>query len=160
MDIQRFKWTIAFIVFFAFSGLLYGQDKKDEVEINYVWIDTMITIDETEVRIVSKEVTRITCCMKSPKYSRVSARAANWIRKTYDANYEGIPFKTLQNLQLAVEVVDAAVEKAESDDALTVVDYEYKCNWLVLNSDYLNVFFIDAIEKYCCCDHPVWPRIF
>ncbi len=107
-----------------------GQQKKDkeDEEINYVWIDTIITIDDTEIRLVSNDIIQISCCMKSPKYSRVSAKAAKWIRKTYDENYEGIPFKTLQNRDLAVTVIEAAKEKAASSEDVKMTDYEYKCD--------------------------------
>lgn len=130
MKAHKFKLIL---ISFLLGGLFitsYGQDKKEnkEEEINYVWIDTIIMVDDTEVRLVSNEIIQITCCMKSPKYSRVSAKTAKWIRKTYDENYEGFPFKTLQNRDLAVTVIEAAKTKATASEEIKMVDYEYKCD--------------------------------
>lgn len=109
----------------------YAQNKKkkDEVEINYIWIDTMIKQEGNDVRMVSNDMVEISCCMKSPKYSRVSARAVKWIRKNYDPSYEldQSPFKSLQNRDLVITVLDAAKEKAKSDTTILLIDYAVKC---------------------------------
>ena len=122
---------IVLVSTFCFES--FGQESEkteDEVEINYVWIDTMVTIGDSEVRLVSNNLIEISCCMKSPKYSRTSAKAARWIRKNYDSNYgeQELPFKTLQNRDLAVTVIEAAKEKAQTDEGIKMVDYEFKCN--------------------------------
>lgn len=130
METRWFNLLLISFLMGVYSTTSYSQEKQDkeEVEINYVWIDTIIMVDDNEVRLVSNDIITISCCMKSPKYSRVSAKAAKWIRKNYDDTYEGIPFKTLQNRELAETVIDAAKAKAESDESLKMVDYEYKCD--------------------------------
>ena len=128
MDIKTIRLLGVALILFSLPALVYGQDKKEEEEINYVWIDTMVTIDESEVRIVSNDIIRISCCMKSPKYSRVSAKAVKWIRKTFDPEYEGTPFKTLQNLDLATTVIESAKSKSVDDASIKMIDYEYKCD--------------------------------
>ncbi len=130
MKACKFKLLLISFLLGGFFVTSYGQDKKEneEEEINYVWVDTIIMVDDAEVRLVSNDIIQITCCMKSLKYSRVSEKAAKWIRKTYDENYEGIPFKTLQNQDLAVTVIEAAKAKAASSDGIKMIDYEYKCD--------------------------------
>jgi len=130
MNTHGSKLLLILILLSPLCAVSYAQEKKniEEEEINYVWIDTIVKINDSEVRIVSSDIVQITCCMKSPKYSRVSAKTARWIRKNYDSSYEGVPFKTLQNRDLAVTVIEAEKEKAASGDGVMMVDYIFKCD--------------------------------
>ena len=120
---------ISSIIFIALLISISSYAQEDEVEINYLWIDTVVTLDGIETRLVSDEVAQINCCMKSPKYSRVSKKVSRWIKENIDENYEGItPLKSLQDLALATAIVNDAVAKSEEDTSIRIVSYAIRCN--------------------------------
>ncbi|MEQ9426158.1 MAG: hypothetical protein RJQ09_17170 [Cyclobacteriaceae bacterium] len=107
---------------------LFVSAQKSPPEINYIWIDTFVNIDGEQTRLVSENVVEISCCMKSPKYSRVSKKATQWVKENYDSNYSGeIAFKSLQDEALAMKVISEAQDKASNGDPVKMVSYEFKC---------------------------------
>ena len=116
---------IAFLLFMGRPALA----QKAEVEINYLWIDAVVNIDGKETRIVSDEVTKITCCMKSPKYNRVSKKASKWIKENIDGNYSGMsPLRSLLDVELASTIVNEPIAKSEEVDNIRIVSYAFNYN--------------------------------
>jgi len=121
---------LVFLLFMSiFPAVQSIAQEAEDIEINYLWIDTVVKIDGNETRLVSDEVVTITCCMKSPKYSRTSRKATKWIRQNYDANYEGTaPFKSIQDKELATSIVNEAVMRSKEDRNIRLVSYPFECD--------------------------------
>ncbi|MDA0196461.1 MAG: hypothetical protein O2887_15700 [Bacteroidetes bacterium] len=122
-----------FLVFLLITSFFIASpsiaQEADEVEINYLWIDTVVKIDGKDLRIVSDAVVTITCCMKSPLYSRTSRKAVKWIRQNYDDNYDGMaPFKSIQDKDLATTIVNEAIALSEKDKSIRLVSYTFQCD--------------------------------
>jgi len=97
-------------------------------EIWYVWLDTIIQKDGSQVRIVGKQPFSITCCVKSGKYSRLDKTAQKWIRKNYDENFNSSnALKNIQDEKLALEIIKKANIASKSDDGILIVDYLDSC---------------------------------
>jgi len=117
---------------FCFTILIMNTSFEalaQEKEINYIWIDTVVKIEGKDARLVSNDIVEISCCMKSPKYSRVSSKAAKWIKENFDQAYTGkSPFKSLQDSTLALHLIAEARKKSDGDQSIRMVEYEFKCN--------------------------------
>jgi len=105
---------------------LLAQD--DEPEIWYVWLDAQTTVEGKPTRIVGDVTFSITCCIKSPDYSRLEKKAARWIRHNYDESYEGrISLKKIQDADLAKSVISWARKDAENGQDVLIVEYADSC---------------------------------
>jgi len=108
-------------------AILVNSPTSDEIW--YVWMDTMVTVDGKEIRIVGDQPFVITCCVKSGKYSRLEKSASKWIRQNYDSEYEQTsPLKKIQDMSLAIEIVEKAVSQSTSDNSIKIVGYTDICN--------------------------------
>ena len=102
--------------------------QDDEPEIWYVWLDAQATVDGKPTRIVGDVAFSITCCIKSPDYSRLEKKAARWIRDNYDENYDGrISLKKIQDADLASSVISWAKGDAENGKDVLIVEYADEC---------------------------------
>jgi len=115
-----------------FSSLLFSLvtliNSPTGDEIWYVWLDTIVTVDGQEVRLVGDQPFVITCCVKSGKYGRLEKSATKWIRNNYDSEYEqASPLKKIQDMSLAIEIVEKAVSQASGNASIQIVAYSDTC---------------------------------
>lgn len=112
----------------ALITFLFSFSETQEEEIWYVWIDTQVNIEDQNVRLVSSEPIRITCCVKSPKFKRFQKQTGKWIRKNYDQDFDGeAPLKNIQDKSLADTVIKEAMEKSDSNKSIRIISYSATC---------------------------------
>ena len=83
---NRILITLLFIALISSSNLAIAQSDT-EVETWYVWIDTEVSIEGKNQRLVSDSPITITCCVKSPKYRRFIKKTSSWISKNISESY-------------------------------------------------------------------------
>ncbi len=96
-----------------------GQDDANK-DRWYVWLDTEVSGNK---RIVS-DVFEINCCVKSPKYRRLTKKTEKWIRKNFDPNYVGTdPLQKIPDEGLAEEMN----KQAKTSKQVQVVEFKEIC---------------------------------
>lgn len=68
------------LILVGFISTSKAQESADK-DIWYVWVDTYAQVDGVKKRVVSQKVSMISCCVKSPKYTRLLKTTTKWIRK-------------------------------------------------------------------------------
>ena len=99
-----------------------------QVETWYVWIDTYVTSNGHQTRMVSEKPFAVTCCLKSGKYNRLNKAAEKWIRKNYDPEYKDTALKNIQDESLALIVTEKAILESKENHSIIIVDYTRVCN--------------------------------
>ena len=117
------KYAVLFVLIFGFISVSKAQEESKDIW--YIWVDTYAQVDGVEKRIVSKELTKIDCCVKSPKYRKLLKSTVKWIRKDIDENYDGEnpPLSKVQDKSLA----QAALDKAQKHSDAHLVEYTRTC---------------------------------